>query len=157
MIHRDVKPENLLVSNDKILKLCDFGFARRIGQDKFLTGYVATRWYRSPELLLSNQYNYSVDIWAAGCVMAEMIDGQPLFPGDDTVDQIFHIVSVLGNFSSAHKKLFNRNKEFSNLKFPQISQPQTLEKRYQGMTTKKAIDLLNKLLAIDEKKRYNAS
>lgn len=53
-----------------------------------LTHYVATRWYRSPELIASNQYDYSVDIWALGCILGELLDGQPMFPGDNTIDQI---------------------------------------------------------------------
>ena len=76
MIHWDVKPENLLVTSEGVLKLCDFGFAGEISKkDVFLTDYVATWWYRSPELILTNKYNFSVDIWAVGCIMGEMIDG----------------------------------------------------------------------------------
>lgn len=76
IIHRDIKPENLLVDDNGILKVCDFGFSRKIDKhDSFLTNYVATRWYRSPELILSNHYSYGVDIWAVGCIMGELFDG----------------------------------------------------------------------------------
>ncbi len=76
IVHRDVKPENLLVDDKGVLKLCDFGFARKItSKDFFLTNYVATRWYRSPELILSSKYSYPVDIWAVGCIMGELVDG----------------------------------------------------------------------------------
>ena len=71
IIHRDIKPENLLVNTkNNSLKLCDFGFARSLGQGENLTDYVATRWYRAPELLLgSTNYGFGVDMWAIGCIM----------------------------------------------------------------------------------------
>lgn len=88
IIHRDIKPENLLVNSDDSLKLCDFGFARKIPQEGArLTDYVATRWYRSPELLLTDKYGKPSDIWAVGCIMGELTDGKPLFPGKDQIDQ----------------------------------------------------------------------
>lgn len=81
VIHRDIKPENLLVGSDSVLKLCDFGFARTCNQKVVhnYTDYVATRWYRAPELLLGDvNYDKGVDIWAIGCIMGELIDGQPI-------------------------------------------------------------------------------
>ena len=90
---RDIKPENLLVNTkNNSLKLCDFGFARLLGQSEDLTDYVATRWYRAPELLLgSTNYGFGVDMWAIGCIMAEISDGQPIFPGESEVDQLYII------------------------------------------------------------------
>jgi cyclin-dependent kinase-like len=100
VIHRDIKPENLLVSAqaEPLLKLCDFGFARTITSrgGQVLTDYVATRWYRSPELLLGcTDYGKPVDMWAIGCIMGELIDGQPLFPGESEIDQLYVIQKVL--------------------------------------------------------------
>ena len=106
VIHRDIKPENLLVTKDDIVKLCDFGFARTLGADaNHLTNYVATRWYRSPELLVSPLYGKKVDVWAIGCIMAEMIDGEALFPGDNLIEQIDCIQKILGNFPISLKTL----------------------------------------------------
>lgn len=106
VVHRDIKPENLLVTKDDVVKLCDFGFARTlVSEGASLTNYVATRWYRSPELLVTPVYGKKVDLWAAGCIMAEMIDGQALFPGDNLVDQIDCIQKVLGNFPASLKAL----------------------------------------------------
>ena len=100
IIHRDIKPENLLITENMEMKLCDFGFARLIsGDPEKMTDYVATRWYRAPELLISQgEYSTEVDYWAIGCIMGELVDGNPLFPGENEIDQIHCIQKVLGNF-----------------------------------------------------------
>lgn len=79
----DIKPENILLDSRGSVKLCDFGVARLVPYDGApLTDYVATRWYRAPENeLRSSCYSFSSDIWSIGVIMAEMLDGQPLFPG----------------------------------------------------------------------------
>lgn len=101
VIHRDIKPENLLITDTNQLKICDFGFARNLPQQKpgsnqILTDYVATRWYRSPELLLGDKYSKEVDIWAIGCIMGEITDGEPLFPGESEIDQLYVIQKIMG-------------------------------------------------------------
>lgn len=99
IMHRDIKPENILVSPNGVIKLCDFGFARFVsGPNESCTDYVATRWYRAPELLVGDsRYGRPVDVWALGCLYAEMVTGDPLFPGESDVDQLFQITKVLGN------------------------------------------------------------
>ena len=97
IIHRDVKPDNMLISFSGKLKLCDFGFAKIVNKSEFLTEYVSTRWYRAPELLVRSKYGFSVDIWAVGCVMVEMLTGKPLFPGNSDYDTLFKIVKICGN------------------------------------------------------------
>ena len=95
IIHRDLKPSNLLVNEDCDLKICDFGLAR--SYEHQMTGYVATRYYRAPEvMLLWQRYGKEVDIWSAGCIMGEMLQGKPLFPGVDHVDQFRVIVNSRG-------------------------------------------------------------
>ena len=75
--------------------MCDFGFARKLpGPGKALTDYVATRWYRSPELLLTDKYGKPSDLWAIGCIMCELIDGDPIFPGDNIFHQLYLITKV---------------------------------------------------------------
>jgi cyclin-dependent kinase-like len=77
------------------LRICDFGFARVLNNKQGnLTDYVATRWYRAPELLLSPNYGKEVDIWAIGCILGELTDGEPLFPGESEIDQLFCIQKV---------------------------------------------------------------
>ena len=121
-----------------------------------MTDYVATRWYRSPELILTSDYNLPVDIWAVGCIMGELVDGQPMFPGDDTLDQIYQIMKVLGKFDERLVRLFHENPNFKNLKFPEISHFQTLESRYKKKIDKVGLSLLSQLLSIDEKTRPTA-
>jgi cyclin-dependent kinase-like len=98
LLHRDIKPENVLVGRHNSLKICDFGFARRAktNDGEVLTDYVATRWYRPPELLVGGAYGCEIDVWAVGTIMAELIDGHPLFPGEDEVDQLLLIQKCLG-------------------------------------------------------------
>ncbi|KAI4457249.1 cell division protein kinase [Holotrichia oblita] len=107
IIHRDVKPENVLVSSLGVVKLCDFGFARLVSVNgEPCTEYVATRWYRAPELLVGEQqYGPSVDIWAIGCLFAEMMTGDPLFPGDSDIDQLYLIVRMIGKPCTRHQQI----------------------------------------------------
>ncbi|XP_015585976.1 cyclin-dependent kinase-like 2 isoform X2 [Cephus cinctus] len=111
IMHRDIKPENVLVSPNGVVKLCDFGFARLIsGSHESCTDYVATRWYRSPELLVGDtRYGRPVDVWAVGCLYAEMMNGDPLFPGDSDVDQLHLIIKLLGGLCGKHQTIVNRN------------------------------------------------
>ncbi|XP_055685182.1 serine/threonine-protein kinase dyf-5 [Lutzomyia longipalpis] len=95
--HRDLKPENLLCSGPELVKIADFGLAREIRSRPPFTDYVSTRWYRAPEVLLhSTKYGSAIDLWAVGCIMAELYTFRPLFPGTSEVDQLFKICSVLG-------------------------------------------------------------
>ena len=157
VVHRDIKPENLLVnpssskqgSKTGQLKLCDFGFARTIAS-KDLTDYVSTRWYRAPELLIgSTTYGKAVDQWAIGCIMGELIDGQPLFPGESDIDQLYIIQKVIGCITSQQQKDFLRNPRYSGLKFPEIANPQGLRKRYGGKIDEDSLDFMTKLLRMN--------
>eukprot|EP01038_Epipyxis_sp_PR26KG_P004950 gene4950-6923_t len=160
VIHRDIKPENLLINvRTKILKLCDFGFARVISKtnNEELTDYVATRWYRAPELLLgSTNYTFGVDMWAIGCIMGEISDGQPIFPGDSEVDQLFIIQKVLGPLTPEHLELFMSNSRFAGLKFPDMSKPETLQKKYVGKLSKRALQFIRILLNMEASERPTA-
>ncbi|CAN8061474.1 unnamed protein product [Agarophyton chilense] len=103
VFHRDLKPNNILIDQDCSLRICDFGLARanfdKAPEKALWTDYVATRWYRAPELIMSHYtYSTAIDIWSAGCIMAEMIgNGKPLFPGKDGYDQLQLMTETIGS------------------------------------------------------------
>ena len=121
-----------------------------------MTDYVATRWYRSPELLLGySDYGPEVDMWAIGCIMGELSDGQPLFPGDSEMDMLYLIQKVLGGLTSEQNESFNKNPRFLGLKFPQdVSKVETLDKKYTGKLSKNALSLMTGLLKMDPAERF---
>lgn len=103
LVHRDIKPSNILLNSDCHIKLCDFGLCRSVANksdnsvsnNAVLTDYVATRWYRAPEILLgSKYYTKGIDIWAVGTILGEMINGRPVFPGTSTMNQIEKVLEV---------------------------------------------------------------
>ncbi|PVD37635.1 hypothetical protein C0Q70_00232 [Pomacea canaliculata] len=98
VLHRDLKPQNLLIDNNGTIKIADFGLARAFGIPvRVYTHEVVTLWYRAPEILLgSTRYATAVDIWSMGCMFAEMINRRPLFHGDSEIDQLFRIFRTLG-------------------------------------------------------------
>jgi len=161
IIHRDIKPENLLVSRHGILKLCDFGFARPLGgAGCHYTDYVATRWYRSPELLAGDtQYGRGVDIWAIGCMVAEMATGMPLFPGESDVDQLFHIMRCLGPIPRNLQEIISRNPLFDGVKLPRISNPppEPLEKRFSRSFDPQLLQLMQCCFSHDPEKRSSCT
>lgn len=163
VVHRDIKPENLLVNpKDGRLSLCDFGFARILPTKSTvqLTEYVATRWYRAPELLLgSTNYSLAVDQWAIGCIMGELIDGQPLFPGESDIDQLYIIQRVLGSLTPEQTETFLRNQRFAGLKFPDMSSPEGIDRRYAKKLagTPHAIAFMKAMLHMSPKRRMPMS
>ncbi|BES97428.1 kinase 4 [Nesidiocoris tenuis] len=96
IMHRDLKPQNILITNNGVVKLADFGLAKTYCFYMRLTSTVVTLWYRSPEVLLTCPYSASVDIWSAGCIMAEMMKGSPMFTGKSEGDQLDRIFRVIG-------------------------------------------------------------
>jgi serine/threonine protein kinase len=152
--HRDMKPENLLMYNNAV-KICDFGLAREVRSSPPYTEYVSTRWYRAPELLLrSRNYNSPVDIFALGCIMAELYTQSPLFPGSSEIDQLNKIVKVLGtpdqaSWPEGYKLASARNYHFQKEKCQSLSDlvpDASLE----------AIDLMESMLQYASRKRPTA-
>nr|AEK69398.1 mitogen activated protein kinase [Rhizoctonia solani] len=164
VLHRDLKPSNLLLNANCDLKLCDFGLARSAlpppstaanDASTFMTEYVATRWCRAPEVMLTfKEYTRAIDIWSVGCVLAEMLSGKPLFPGRDYHHQLSLILEVLGTpslddfyaINSARSREyiralpFRKKKNFAQL-FPNANPL--------------AVDLMEKCLTFNPKRRID--
>mmetsp|Transcript_34626 Transcript_34626/g.79733 ORF Transcript_34626/g.79733 Transcript_34626/m.79733 type:complete len:566 (+) Transcript_34626:40-1737(+) len=118
--HRDLKPENILISQDDVLKVGDFGSAKLLG-DAPSNNYICSRWWRAPELILgSSKYTTSIDWWSCGCIVAEMMGGQPLFTGESSWGQMYAIVRVLGTPTEREmKELMPKQGEFSSARLVQ--------------------------------------
>ncbi|EDL29511.1 mitogen-activated protein kinase 15, partial [Mus musculus] len=163
VIHRDQKPANVLLDSACRVKLCDFGLARSLGDlpegpgGQALTEYVATRWYRAPEVLLSSRwYTPGVDMWSLGCILGEMLRGQPLFPGTSTFHQLELILKTIPLPSM--EELQDLGSDYSALILQNLgSRPQqTLDALLPPDTPPEALDLLKRLLAFAPDKRLSA-
>ncbi|KAK9367517.1 kinase-like domain-containing protein [Lipomyces kononenkoae] len=158
VLHRDLKPSNLLLNANCDLKVCDFGLARSAASTDdnqgFMTEYVATRWYRAPEIMLTfKEYTRAIDMWSVGCILAEMLSGKPLFPGKDYHHQLTLILDVLGTptmedyyaVKSARAREYIRSLPFKK-RVP-------LGSLFRAETNPLAIDLLEKMLTFNPSKR----
>ncbi|KAM9076118.1 mitogen-activated protein kinase 13 isoform 3-T3 [Megaptera novaeangliae] len=152
---KDLKPGNLAVNEDCELKILDFGLARHA--DAEMTGYVVTRWYRAPEVILSwMRYNQTVDIWSVGCIMAEMLTGKTLFKGKDYLDQLTQILKVTGVPDAEFVQKLNDKAAKSYIQ----SLPQSPKKDFSQLfphASPQAADLLEKMLELDVDKRLTPS
>ncbi|XP_058870732.1 serine/threonine-protein kinase MAK-like isoform X8 [Acipenser ruthenus] len=153
--HRDMKPENLLCMGPELIKIGDFGLAREIRSRPPYTDYVSTRWYRAPEVLLrSSVYSSPVDMWAVGCIMAELYTLRPLFPGNSEVDEIFKICQVLGTVKKNDWPEGYQLAGSMNFRFPQCVP--THLKTLIPNASNEAIALMRDMLQWDPKKRPTA-
>lgn len=152
--HRDIKPENILMDNGKV-KIADFGLAREIRSKPPYTDYVSTRWYRAPELLLrSTNYSSTVDIFAAGCILAELLLGRPLFAGSSEGDQLMKVCSILGAPSKTEWPEGHKLASKLGYTFPTITKTSLAE--LLPDEDSELIDLLEKMLIYDPNLRYSA-
>ncbi|KAJ1928207.1 MAPK protein hog1, partial [Linderina macrospora] len=155
VIHRDLKPSNIVINENCDLKICDFGLARV--QDPQMTGYVSTRYYRAPEIMLTWQnYDVAVDIWSTGCIFAEMFEGTPLFPGNDHVHQFSIITELLG---TPPDDVIQTIGSENTLRFVQSlphREPVPFSERFRSIDPQ-ALDLLEKMLVFDPRRRITAA
>lgn len=153
--HRDIKPQNLLVDPDSgVLKLCDFGSAKKLIEGEANVSYICSRYYRAPELIFgATDYSTAIDIWSAGCVAAELMLGIPLFPGESGVDQLVEIIKVLG--TPTREQIHDMNPNFSEYKFPMIkSNPWS--KVFKGKVPTEAIEFVVMMLNYSPQNRPKA-
>ncbi|KAJ7275541.1 kinase-like domain-containing protein [Mycena haematopus] len=158
VLHRDLKPQNLLINRKGELKLGDFGLARAFGVPvNTFSNEVVTLWYRAPDVLLgSRTYSTSIDVWSCGCIFAEMISGVPLFRGKDTQDQLLHIMRILGTPSDQQlAKMAKDSPEVSLKPFPRC--PKVDLQQVLPKASPAAIDLLERLLKFDPAERISAA
>jgi mitogen-activated protein kinase 7 len=164
VIHRDLKPGNLLVNADCELKICDFGLARGfrpvpgeagMHEGLKLTEYVATRWYRAPEIMLSNKrYTTAMDVWSIGCILGELLGGKPMFKGKDYVDQLNLILGILGTPDDETLESMSSEKARMYVRTLRYSEPVPLATMLPDADPQ-ALDLLGQLLAFDPTKRID--
>jgi len=150
--HRDIKPQNVLVDpSTHSLKLCDFGSAKRLIPGEPNVSYICSRYYRAPELIFgATDYDTAIDVWSVGCVIAEMMLGEPLFPGESGIDQLVEIIKILG--TPTIEQVMSMNPNCQDFKFPQIK-AHPWNKVFKNKPDPLAIDLVSKLLVYNPKER----
>ncbi|KAF7829635.1 mitogen-activated protein kinase-like protein NTF3 [Senna tora] len=158
ILHRDLKPGNLLINANCDLKICDFGLARTSSsKNQFMTEYVVTRWYRAPELLLCcDNYGTSIDVWSVGCIFAELLGRKPIFPGSECLNQLKLIINILGSQREEDIEFIDNPKAKKYIKSLPYSPGTPLTRLYPNAHPL-AIDLLQKMLVFDPSKRISVT
>lgn len=177
VIHRDLKPSNILVNENCDLKICDFGLARvdsvnyRTDKISSLTEYVATRWYRAPEIMLNvSNYTTAIDLWSVGCILFELLIYRAIFPGADYINQLKLIFEILGTPSEDDLKVIKSKRARTFIQSLPVRQKVNLTEfvqlhpcrrakhhEFAGEVNPMAIDLLEKLLVFDPSRRITVA
>mmetsp|Transcript_3621 Transcript_3621/g.7354 ORF Transcript_3621/g.7354 Transcript_3621/m.7354 type:complete len:406 (-) Transcript_3621:348-1565(-) len=155
--HRDLKPANILLNSDCTVKICDFGLSRGFDGAIDQTDYVVTRWYRAPEVMCSNKYGAGIDLWATGCIMAELHGRKPLFKGENYKDQVCEIIRIMGVPSKEDFDAVIQNQHAHRyvkryLTGLSDTKGTTLKELY-PKASQEALDLMGKLLKFNPSKR----
>jgi len=151
--HRDIKPQNVLVDPaNHSLKLCDFGSAKKLIKGEPNVAYICSRYYRAPELIFgATDYNYAIDVWSTGCVIAETVLTTPLFPGESAVDQLVEVIKILG--TPTKNQILAMNPEYNDFRFP-IIKAYPWAKVFKSKTVPNDfLDLLSKILIYEPNQR----
>ena len=150
----DLKPQNVLLNpQSHEVKLCDFGSAKCLVAGEPNVAYICSRYYRAPELVFeATQYTNAIDTWSCGCVLAELLLGNPLFPGESAVDQLIEIIKILG--TPTKEQIYAMNPNHTSFKFPQIK-PHPWVKVFRNKAPATAIDLIEKWLCYEPLKRLD--
>lgn len=159
--HRDIKPQNLLIcGKTHALKLCDFGSAKRLVANEPNVSYICSRYYRAPELIFGAvNYTHVVDNWSMGCVIGELVQGTPMFPGENGVDQLVQIIKVLGTPTKIQLASMNPNHTHDSFRFPHIglkSWDKVLT-RLKDIGEEDGIELISNILQYDPNSRWNSA
>mmetsp|Transcript_39548 Transcript_39548/g.86141 ORF Transcript_39548/g.86141 Transcript_39548/m.86141 type:complete len:349 (-) Transcript_39548:522-1568(-) len=155
VLHRDLKPSNVLLSERGVVKVADFGLARVHDRSGDYTHTVATRWYRAPELLYgARRYGTGVDMWAVGCIFAELLGKGPLVPGEHDIDQLFRVIQLLGNPKEEDWPELTSLPDFPKISFPPM--PGIPLEEVLPDAPPSALTLLRELLAYNPRNRPSA-
>lgn len=162
IIHRDLKPENVLISANNLVKVCDFGSSKFIDPKGKNTPYIVSRYYRAPELFLClTNYDGCIDVWAVGCIIAELVCLRPLFRGKTEGEQLFSIFKIWGSLTEEQKRFYGNKVPFSKTyltKFPKyVKDEKLIDQLFNSFDRKtELIDLLNKVFEYNPEKRITA-
>lgn len=163
VIHRDLKPENVLIGANNLVKICDFGSSKFLDAKGKNTPYIVSRYYRAPELFLCiTDYDGCIDVWAAGCILAELVSLRPLFRGKSEGEQLFAIFKLWGSLSEEQKKFYGSKVPFSKSylsKFPKYAKDEKMiEQLFADFERKRElIDFLNKVFNYNSEERMTAA
>ena len=163
IVHRDLKPENVMMNGQGIVKLCDFGSSKFIDKNGKNTPYIVSRYYRAPELLLCDtRYSGKIDVWAVGCIIAELFTLKPLFKGESEGEQLFAIFKLWGSLSKEETKLYKESVPINEKlisQLPSFPKDNTKINLMFGNVSKKRelIDLLDKVFCYNHNNRITAT
>jgi serine/threonine protein kinase len=151
--HRDIKPQNILLnSNNKNLRLCDFGSAKKLIKGEPNIAYICSRYYRAPELIFgATEYTNAIDVWSIGCCIVEIILQHPLFPGESATDQLVQIIKILG--TPTKQQILEMNPQYKEFKFPIVKQYPWIKLFRGKIVDEDYIDLISKLLTYEPNNR----